>query len=194
MPTIGGPDGTVDGRTDEPGGSTCKLCRDPIEPGDWAYRETHGKVATVEEHGLTFGFDGGVGVHHYCHDCYVEHRKREKVTHYPVPDADTLWEILEGANGTLVADAKPMTVGGRGWFRVVGGELEARHSVRRTVETDSGFEVRVTTEPSTDFDVNDFGDFFGDEPDETGRRIVYLRPVGESPFADGGDLDGDGDG
>lgn len=181
MPTIASADGTID--SDEPGGSTCRKCHDDIEPEDHVYREVFGEVDHTTDHGVVFGTTGGVVVHHYCDECYREHRTREKAAHYDVTDGDRLWAILEAADGELVADLIPMLIGGRGWVRVVDGEVEARHSTRERTE---GGAIRFSTEPTPDFDVEDFGHYF-DDPDD--RTRVLLKPVEETPFAEGGDSD-----
>ena len=173
-PTIAGPDGTDE--SDEPGGRTCRKCREEFEPGDYVYREVFGEVARTTDHGVVYETTGGVPVRHFCQDCWHEHRGREKAARYDVTDGDRLWNILAAADGELVADTKAMTVGGRGWIRVIDNEVEARHSTHE--RTDDG-KIRFTTEPSEDFDVDDFGHLF-DEP--TDRTMVYLRPVEESPF------------
>lgn len=173
MPTIAGSDEAMD--SDEPGGATCAKCREEFEPDDHAYREVFGKVDHPVDHGIVFGTTGGVVVRHYCEECYREYRTREKAAHYDVTDGDRLWDILEASNGDLVADMLPMLVGGRGWIRVVDGEVDARHSVTR--RTDQG--VRFDTEPTEGFDVDDFGHYF-DDPNE--RTRVLLKPVEETPF------------
>jgi len=174
-PTIAGPDGTDD--ADEPGGRTCFGCHEGFESEQHAYREVFGKIGEVTDHGLVFGTTGGVVVRHWCRECWNNERGREKAAHYKVTDGDRLWDILDAAQGELVADLMPMLVGGRAWVRVVDDEIEARHSVHeRTAEG-----IRFDTEPSEDFDVAEFGKFF-DEP--TDRTRVLLKPAEETPFAE----------
>ncbi|WP_135306323.1 hypothetical protein [Haloarcula amylovorans] len=175
-PTVAGPDGTDD--TDEPGGSTCFGCREAFDAEQHAYREVFGKVARVTDHGLVYGTTGGVVVRHWCQDCWNEQRGREKAAHYDVTDGDRLWDILEAADGELVADLMPMLVGGRAWIRITDGEVEARHSTREM--TDDG-KLRFGTESSEDFDVTRFGEFF-DEPTDMTR--VLLKPLDETPFGE----------
>lgn len=173
MPTIAGPDNTDD--ADEPGGSTCQKCRTDLADEDYVYREVFGSVDRTTDHGVIFGTTGGVVVKHFCQSCYREYRLRRKAAHYDVTDGDRLWAILEAADGDLVADLIPMLVGGRAWIRVVDGDIEVRHTVRG--RTEDG--IRFDTEPTEDFDVDDFGQFF-DDPNE--RTRVLLKPVDETPF------------
>ncbi|QIO25481.1 hypothetical protein [Haloarcula sp. JP-L23] len=175
-PTIAGPDGTDD--ADEPGGRTCFGCRETFETEQHAYREVFGEVADVTDHGLVFGTTGGVPVRHWCRACWNRERGREKAAHYDVTDGDRLWAILDAADGALVADLMPILVGGRAWIRVVDGDVEARHTTRE--RTDEGG-IRFGTEPSEDFDVTQFGEFF-DEP--TDMTCVLLKPADETPFAE----------
>jgi len=175
-PTIAGPDGTDD--ADEPGGSVCFGCRESFDAEQHAYREVFGEVAEVTEHGLVFGTTGGVVVRHWCRECWNERRGREKAAHYKVTDGDRLWDILEAAQGDLVADLLPMLPGGRAWVRVTEDGVEARHTTHE--RTDDG-KIQTDTEPSEDFDVAKFGEFFDDPTD---RTRVLLKPVEETPFAE----------
>lgn len=156
----------------------CRGCSDQFGPEQYAYREVFGEVAHTVENGLIFGPTGDVVVRHWCQECWNKRRGREKAAHYDVEDGDRLWDILEAADGELVADLIPMLVGGRAWVRVVDGDVQARHTVRK--RTDDG-KMAFDTEPRRDFDVAAFGDFF-DDPDYRAR--VLLKPAGETPFAE----------
>lgn len=179
-PTIGGPDGTDE--SDEPGGSTCYKCREDLEAGDYAYREVFGEIDHTTDHGVVFGTTGGVPTRHYCQACYRKHRKRDKAAHYRARDGDRFWQILEAADGELVADLRPMMIGKRGWIRVVDGELEGR--VTERYQTDDG-RLGFRTKP-WDITVLDFADRF-DEPGDRAR--VMLKPAEETPFRDDVDVD-----
>lgn len=179
MPTFPFNPDTVGGL--KPGGSTCYRCHEPLEPGAYAYRESYSDIAEVTDHGIVYDSTGGIVVRHWCQDCWNDERGHEPATLYDVEDGDRLWEILAASEGRLVADTLPFTVGGRGWFRVVDGAVEARHAVREPLEDEAGF--RHTTERTADFDAADFGRMF-DDPGDIVR--VYLRPLEDSPFADDG--------
>lgn len=174
-PTIASSEDTID--RDEPGGRICQKCREPFEAEDHAYREVFGKIDRTTDRGIVFGATGGIVVRHYCEECYREHRSRAKAAHYDVTDGERLWDILEAADGDLVADMLPMLVGGRAWVRVVDGDVEARHTVRE--RTEDGF--RFDTEPTEGFDVARFGEYFDDPGD---RTRVLLKPADETPFAE----------
>jgi hypothetical protein len=178
-PTIAGADEADD--ADEPGGRLCYHCRTEIDAGDHVYREVFGKVARTTENGVVFETTGGVPVRHYCDQCFRSQRTRRKAAHYDVTDGDRLWDILEAADGELVADLLPMLVGGRGWIRVVDGDVEARHTVHES--TSEG--IRFSTEPTEEFGVAKFGEYF-DDPGE--RTRVLLTPVEQTPFVDGDDF------
>lgn len=180
MPTIAGSDAAD--AADEPGGATCFKCCDAFEAGDYVYREVFGEVDHTTEHGVVYATTGGVPVRHFCQDCWTEHRGRDTAAHYDVTDGDRLWAILEVSDGDLVADLRPMLVGGRAWIRVVEGAVEARHSKRKLTEDGR---IGFTTEPTEDFDVGDFARYFDDPTD---RTRVLLKPVEETPFGEGGDL------
>lgn len=126
--------------------------------------------------------DPGADERYYCLDCYSEEHNREKGAHYKYESADELWDILAASNGRLVADAKPMTVGGRGWFRVVDDTVQARHSVMVQGDTEDNYNIKFDTEPTSDFDRTDFNEFFNAANE---LRLVYLKPLTETPFIAG---------
>lgn len=184
MPTLYSSPKAMGGRDTEPGGSTCAHCREPLEEGEHVYRELFGSVEEVKDHDIILGRTGGIVLRNYCQACYNEQKNRDKGAHYDVTDGDRLWTILEAADGELVADMRPMLVGGRAWVRVVDGDVEARHSVME--KTSQGF--RFDTEPTEDFDVTRFGDYFDDPGD---RTRVILKPAEETPFAKVADVGGE---
>lgn len=167
----------------------CRYCGTDLSGDDPTYRVLYGKFehvsAGVVSDKLIAGpgeeLDPGADERYYCLDCYKREHDREHGAHYEYESAAELWSILEAADGRLVADAKRLTVGGRGWFRVVDGEVEARHSV--VLEGDGDYDIKFETEPTPDFDSDEFDDFFGGIPED--RRLVYLKPADETPFVAG---------
>lgn len=168
----------------------CKCCDTTLTGDDLTYRVLYGKfhqardgvVSEKQIAGPNEELDPGVDERYYCFDCYKEKYDRENGAHYRYDTADELWDILAAADGRLIADAKPMTVGGRGWFRIVDGEVEARYSVRVEGGEDDDWDVGFDTEPNGDFDEDDFYEFFSDNGD---MQLVYLKPVDETPFVAG---------
>lgn len=127
---------------------------------------------------------------HYCPSCWREEFEREAAAHYEVESAQRLWDILEAADGRLVADLRPVFVGGRPWIRVRNGELEAMKSTRRTVEKDDKQILQFGVE-RTDVDREWFNETFrGEEdlPDDEYPTVVLLKPVDETPFTEYRDL------
>lgn len=121
---------------------------------------------------------------HYCQHCWSKEFKRDAAAHYEVTDAQQFWNLLEAANGTLVADLRPIFVGGRPWIRVVDGDLQA---MRATV--DAHDESRVIEFGTTEVDVDRewFDETFRadqDLPDSAHPTIALLKPADETPFAD----------
>jgi len=165
----------------------CRHCGVTIEDDDPAYRVVYGRLSDVRSDNISDRqiagpneeVDPGADERYWCFGCYKSERAREKGAHYHYDDADELWAILEAADGALVADGKPMTIGGRGWFRVVDGAVQARHLRRYR---DNNGEIQVDTAPTEGFDTAEFGEFF-DEASEI--RLVYLKPVDETPFVAG---------
>lgn len=177
----------TDHRTSQP---ECRYCGTTLEGDDLTYRVLYGRFhhangGVVSEKQVARPgeeLDPGADERYYCFDCYKEEHDRAKGAHYEYESAEELWSILEAADGRLVADAKPMTVGGRGWFRVVDGVVEARHSVMvRGGETDD-WDVGFETEPTPNFDEEDFHEFFSGGKE---IRLVYLKSVDETPFVAG---------
>jgi hypothetical protein len=139
----------------------------------------YGKVEETKSYGIRFKeSESGHYPKLFCMRCWGRVRGRDAAAYYTPDDADQLWAVLTAANGTLVADLKALTIGGRGWVRIVDGAVEARHSVRE--KGDDGV-IRFTTEPSEEFTRERFDELL-DQPRD--RRLVLLRPVSETPFAD----------
>jgi hypothetical protein len=160
----------TDLRDDRP---ECWKCNEYII--DWAVRVLKGYWTGSE-------FDGDPMEDYWCRECYREHRKREAAAHYEIDDHERLWAILEAADGELVADTYPLTVGGRGYVRVVDGEPQAmRIATRRKEDRVVTFEA----EPIADYDREAFEGLFSvdGDGDEDPPRIVYLKPADETPFA-----------
>lgn len=174
----------------EPDTEQCDICETTLSGDDCTYRVLYGKFEHAKEGVVSDKLvahageelDPGTDERYYCLDCYKEEYDREKGAHYEYESADGLWSILAASNGRLVADAKPMTVGGRGWFRVVDGKVQARHSVMIRGDESDDYDIRFETEPSPDFAKEDFDEFFGEAEM---IRLVYLKPVDETPFVAG---------
>ena len=161
----------TDLRDDRP---QCAECGEYID--DWAVRVLKGYWTGSE-------FDGDPLEDYYCRDCYREHYSREAAAHYEIDDHERLWDILEAADGELVADTYPLTIGGRGYVRVVDGEPQAmRIATRQKEDRVIAFEA----EPIDDYDRAAFEGLFSveDDGDEDPPRIVFLKPADETPFAE----------
>ncbi|MFC6764564.1 hypothetical protein [Natrinema soli] len=143
----------------EQASAECRHCETTLTGDDLTYRVLYGNIEHAHDDvvsekqvaGPGEEIEPGTDERYYCFDCYKAEYDREKGAHFEYESADELWAILEASNGRLVADSKPMTIGGRGWFRVVDGEVEARHSVM----------VRGGDEEHQ----NDYEEDYGDFPD-----------------------------
>lgn len=136
----------------------------------------------------TQNYDSGPRTEHYCQECWQRYFARDAAAYYEVTDPDRLWDILAAADGKLVADLKHMFVGGRGWIRVVDGELQGLH-VTRDVDTRPDTPIVTHEVEQTDIDDEWFDDVFDslherDADDDSVPRIAMLKPVGETPFSD----------
>lgn len=168
----------------------CKHCGMTLSGDDLTYRVLYGRFehategVVSEKHVARPGeeIEPGADERYYCFDCYKSEFDREKGAHFEYESSDELWSILEAADGRLVADAKPMTVGGRGWFRVVGGEVQARHSVVVQGNEDDDWDIGFDSEPTPEFEKEDFHEFFGGGKE---IQLVYLKSVDETPFVAG---------
>ena len=169
----------------------CRHCGTAIEDDDLTFRVVYGYLSEVREDNISEKqvghvgeeLDPGADERYWCFSCFKREREADRAAHYHYEDAAELWDILEAADGSLVADARPLTVGGRGWFRVVDGSVQARHSVHVHGGEDDDWDIGFDTEPTEGFDTADFGDFF--ESAEEDRRLVLLKPVDETPFIAG---------
>lgn len=175
---------------DEAQSATCRHCETELSGDDPTYRVLYGRFHHASEGvvseklvgDLGEELDPGADERWYCLDCYQSEFDRAKGAHFEFESAEELWSILDAADGRLVADAKPMTVGGRGWFRVVDGEVQARHAVRVKGGPDDDFDIGFDTEPTPDFGREEFDEFFDGDAE---FRLIYLQPVGETPFVSG---------
>lgn len=175
---------------DSDSGAECRHCETILSGDDLTYRVLYGRfhhaakgvVSEKQIAGPGEELDPGADERYFCFDCYKQEFDREKAAHFRYESPDELWSILEAADGRLVADAKPMTVGGRGWFRVVDGQLQARHSVMIEGDADDDWDIGFETEPTSGFDEDDFYDFFDGDSE---RRLVYLKPLEETPLVAG---------
>lgn len=177
-------------RDDPPEAAACERCDTTLSDDDLTYRVLYGRfhhaaAGAVSEKQVAHAgedLDPGADERWYCFDCYKEYYDRDKGAHFNYESAAQLFAILDASGGQLVADAKAMTVGGRGWFRVVDGTVQARHSVAVAGDETDDYDVKFETEPTPDFDREDFDEFFADRGD---RGLVILKPVSETPFVAG---------
>jgi hypothetical protein len=152
----------------------CRECGEHIT--DWAVFVRKGYWTGSE-------FDDTPLENYWCKDCYHQHRQRESAARYEITDHDQLWDILNAANGDLVADTYPLTVGSRGFVRIVDGELQALKVKLVPKEPEV---IQSEIEVVDTFDQEAFESLFsvaGDRDDDP-PRIVYLKPSDETPFAD----------
>ncbi|MFC6720938.1 hypothetical protein ACFQGT_00120 [Natrialbaceae archaeon GCM10025810] len=168
----------------------CRYCERTLSGDDLTYRVLYGRfehahdglVSDKHVAGPGEELEPGADERYYCFDCYRERHDREPGAHFEYESAGELWAILEASNGRLVVDAKPLTVGGRLWVRVVDGEPEARHSVMVQGGEDDEWDIGFETEPTPEFDEEEFYEFF----DSAGKiRLVFLKSVGETPLVAG---------
>lgn len=123
---------------------------------------------------------------HYCQSCWSRKFKREAAAYYELTDADRFWNILEAADGDLVADLSSMFVGSSSWIRIVDGDLQA---MRSTTEARTEGDQRII-----EFDVEAvplgkpwFEKVFRDDrnlPDDDYPTLALLKPADETPFAE----------
>jgi len=184
MPSEESPDSTAQDAAE------CKLCETTLTGDDLTYRVLYGRfehaaAGNISEKLVAHAgeeLDPGADERWYCFDCYKSEFARENGAHFDYDSADQLFNILDASDGQLVADAKVMTIGGRGWLRVVDGEVQARHSVAVAGDADDEYDVKFETEPTPDYDRDDFDELFADAGD---RGLVFLKPVSETPFVAG---------
>lgn len=169
--------------------SSCVSCDDDLESDDLSYRVVYGRFKHVRDDTIAtsqnvrvYDEKQGANEKYYCFDCYREEFFREKAAHFEYETPEELWSILEASDGRLVCDAKPMTVGGRGWFRVVDGNLEARHSVHVYGDEDDDWDIGFETEPTPNFGEEEFMEFFDEDRE---FKLVYLKPLEETPLVAG---------
>jgi len=160
---------------------SCKECDEVIES-----RELKRTVKWGFWDDETQNFEDAARQEHYCESCWREEFDRDAAAHYEVEDAQRLWDILEAADGNLVADLRPIFFGGQPWIRVVNGDLQA---IRATKEMDRRADppiLKFGSEP-VDVDREWFDETFDAErdlPDDSMPTIVLLKPADETPFAD----------
>lgn len=121
---------------------------------------------------------------HYCDSCWRREFKRDKAAHYEVTDAQQFWDILEAADGDLVADLRPIFVGGRPWIRVVDGDLQAMRATTERRQVGGEIIIEFGAE-ETDVDREWFDETFHADQELPDRpTIALLKPAGETPFGD----------
>lgn len=164
----------------------CDHCEEPIETAQQNKRTVRWGFWDAERQ----NFQGSPRQEHYCSECWREEFQREAAAHFEVNDAQRLWDILEAADGQLVADLGHIFVGGRPWVRIINGELEAIGSTRRAIEQD-GDRIIQFGYKGVDVDRQWFDETFHAEessPDDEFPTIALLKPVEETPFDDYPDL------
>jgi len=157
----------------------CDECGDPLETQQDNVRGVRWGFWDAARQ----NFDGSPHQEWYCAECWRKEFKRDAAAHYEVEDKERFWDILEAADGELVADLRPMFVGGRAWIRVRNGDLEGMR-----VRTRAHEESRVISFDSVRFDANRdwFGETFSgvEDNDDGPPAIALLKPADETPFAD----------
>ena len=154
----------------------CTNCREYID--DWAVFVRKGFWTGSE-------FEADPLEAHWCKACYRTHRDREVAVHYEIDDHERLWAILDAADGELVADTYPLTVGGRGYVRIVDGEPQALSIQTKVIHREPRV-LGMTAESIEDYDREDFEALFSVQDDGEGDppRRVFLKPTEETPFDD----------
>ena len=168
----------------------CKICEKELDESDTVYRVLYGKYehaknGNVSQKQIAHGdedLEPGVDERWYCFECYKNEFDRENGAHYTYRNANELYKILNASDGHLVADAKPLTIGGRAWVRVVDGVPQARHAIRIAGDENDDYDIKFATEPTEDFDRSRFDELFNAPED---RRLAILKPVDETPFVAG---------
>lgn len=155
--------------------ATCSECGEPLE--------TRKDNARVVRWGFWDAdkqwFQRAPHHEHYCAECWRQEFQRPAAAHYEVEDGDRLWDMLAAADGRLVADLKPMFVGGRPWIRVVDDEVQVVAAHMRREEPG----VLTNTVERHDADRDWFDNVFdGAGVDGNIPARVYLKPVDETPF------------
>ena len=169
----------------------CKHCRTPLGIDSdglgpttrYAYLTVFGEWDRRQQGFTASG--GGTVTHHYCQRCYMKHYRADRAAYYDVDDADRLWTILDSSDGRLVADCKPIFVGGRPFIRVVDGEIECVAPKHHRSESEQLIRSHIER---VDVDRDWFNDVFSQDQakadDERPTRVM-LKPINETPF-DGG--------
>ncbi|WP_302083627.1 hypothetical protein [Salinibaculum rarum] len=159
---------------------TCDGCNDPLETQQDNVRNVRWGFWDAAAQ----NFDSAPRQEWYCAECWREQFKRDTAAHYEIEDGDQFWDILDAADGRLVADLSAIFVGGRPWIRVRNGELEGMR-----VRTRGHEESKVVSFDTVRFDPDKewFNNTFSDvsSADEGGPpAIALLKPADETPFVD----------
>jgi hypothetical protein len=149
----------------------CFKCKDYIT--EWAVFVREGYWTGSE-------FEDDPIERHWCKACYQKHHDREAAAHYEIKDSTRLWAILEAADGELVIDTHPVPFSNRLYVRVVDGEPQAL-AIKPVAKEPKiiSFEAKPV-----EFTRKDFDHVFGPSPDAEEPTMVYLKPSGETPFAE----------
>lgn len=161
----------------------CHRCGDTIT--EWCETRRFGFWDTEKQH---YESHGGIE-HHYCRACWQEREGRTNGAHYFPESSEELWDVLEAADGDLVAILCWWS--GRPAIRVVDGDVEAAVTKpNHGGTTDDGTPIlNFESEYIDDFDEEQFHED-ADPPDTEGLNLVLLRNPEQTPFAAlGGDAD-----
>lgn len=158
----------------------CSSCDEDIQDRSLARRVQYG----FWDH-ETQNFENGALQRHYCEACWREEFGRDIAAHYEVQSAQRLWDVLEAADGRLVADLRPIFVSGRPWIRVQDGELQALNSTVVDSDQEADPPIIEFGVEVVDADREWFDRTFRAErelPDDEMPTIALLKPTDETPF------------
>lgn len=146
----------------------------------------------------------------YCRSCWREDFSREKACYWDVSSTSgaRVFEVLSAADGELVADSYALTIGGRGFARVVGGEVESiamgrearrdpdvlefypfwtemdREGFEELFGGDSSLDTSLDSGSDTPLDTGSDTSLDSDSDSDRLPLMVLLRPASETPFAE----------
>jgi len=168
---------------------SCSECGDELEDAEGNIRSVRWGFWDAEKQ----WFERSAQQDYYCRTCWYENYDREKAAHWEVEDAQKLWDVLEAANGELVADLKPIFIGGRPWIRVVDGELQGVGAHLYDDGTnEKGQRVLKNEIEEHDIDREWFDETFRADqelPDDAMPTIALLKPADETPFEEYENID-----
>jgi len=162
---------------------TCDECDKLLDRGDRLARTVRWGFWDDEAQ----SYEGAPYEDHYCQPCWSEQFKRDAAAHYEVTDPERFWSVLEAADGQLVADLRPMFVGGRPWIRVADGTIQALHATKVMREQGDQRVLEFGVEQSDGVDREWFDETFDhvdDHEDDAIPQLALLKPADETPFAE----------